>query len=173
LGASALVEFYVTLQSFPLVVELLAQPVLLLAITIPVLNANTPTTEGARKAANAITVAYGFASILWVAWNFVARWGEFDLGQLAREFFVPLWLTPAAVMFVYGFAMYAGYEQAFMRIDRKAGDRSTWRLTVALVTSAGIHLGKLRSVHGLLQMRVANEVSFRGARAVIADALQD
>ena len=43
----------------------------------------------------------------------VTDWADIDRGLLVREFLVPMWLTPVALVCVYAFAIYCVYEIAF------------------------------------------------------------
>lgn len=85
----------------------------------------------------------------------------------ARELILPVWLTPAALVFVYLLAIYAGYELAFTRIASKSQDNSTWRMTLAFISLVGLNLAKLREFDGGVQLRGASESSFKAARSAM------
>lgn len=168
IGVSAFIEFFVSFQSFPLVVELIAQPVVALCAMTTIVAARRPGQEVLVKATNSVVVGFGFAAVAWVAWNLVTRWNEIDVGGVIREMLMLVWLTPIALAFVYFLALYVGYEQAFGRIDWKANGRSTWRQKVAMLSVAGVRLKRLRRIDGAGQLRVADEATFKGARRVLA-----
>lgn len=169
-GASVFVEFFVSFQSFPLVIELIAQPIVAVFAMMAIVAARRPGQEIVVKASSWITISFGLAAVAWVMWNVITRWQEIDGAGVIKEILLPFWLTPIALAFVYLLALYAGYEQAFKRIDWKADERSTWRQKAALVSVAGIRMRKLRRLHGAAQVRLADETSFKGARRAAAAA---
>lgn len=173
LGASALVEFYVSFQSFPLAIELLTQPIVLLAVTASALAGRDPEQRWIAKFAEVTLAAFGLVAIGWVTWTLITRWEDIDASQVIRELGMPGWLTVIALVFVYFLALYAGYGAAFARIGWKSSGRGTWRVKAAFVSAAGVRLGRLRRLNGIIQMRVAEETTFKGGRRAIAAAMQD
>ena len=167
LGATLLVEYYVNFVSFPLVVELVVQPVAILAVAVGTYAATRGEYQSVVKLCNWILVVIGSLSFAWVLWNLVIRWGDVDLALTARELILPVWLTPAGLGFVYVLAMYAGYEQAFTRISWKAQNGSTWKVKFAFMTLVGFRLRKLREFDGGVQLRGASESSVRTARSAM------
>ena len=168
MAVSAFVEFFIGFQSFPLFVELVGQPVVAMFGMIAIVAARNPGQQAVVKVANAVLGGSGLAATAWVAWNIVTRWGEIDGASVVKELLLPVWLTPIALVFVYVVALFAGYEQVFKRIDWKAKGRTTWRQKAALFSVAGVRLKQLRRLHGGIQMRVAAETTFKGARSVVA-----
>lgn len=172
-GASVTVEFFVSFQSFPLVVELVAQPIVALFAMVAVVAAREPGREAVVKLARWIVITFGFAAVAWVAWNVATRWQEIEVANVLRELLLPFWLTPIALLFVYALALLVGYEQAFARIDWKPGERSSWRQKLALLSVADIQLKDLRRISGLAQLQIAEETTFKGARRVAARAIKE
>jgi hypothetical protein len=166
-GATLLVEYYVNFVSFPLVLELILQPVAILAAVIGAYSARRPDHKGVVKLCNRTLILIGSVSFAWVLWNLATRWSEIDVAMAARELFLPLWLTPAALAFVYLLAVYAGYESAFTRIDWKSQGDSSWRVKLAYISLVGLNLRTLRVFDGGVQMRGASESSFKAARSTM------
>lgn len=166
-GATLLVEYYINFVSFPLVVELVMQPVAILAFAVGTYSATRSEHQPVAKLCNWILVLIGCLSFAWVLWNLVIRWSDVDLALTARELILPVWLTPAALVFVYVLAMYAGYEQAFTRISWRSQNGSSWKVKFALLTLVWLRLGKLREFDGGVQMRGAAESSVRKARSAM------
>lgn len=162
-GISAIVEFVVNLESFALWVEIPAQMLGVVFAGVAVLAAQDPKHAPAAKLANAYLVSYGLSALAWAIWHLVHHWSHVDPGALAREFLVPLWLTPVALIFIYGFAVFAAYESTFkrMRITRPAGGLAEQRLAIALRT--GGSLGTLRLLGSVGAQRLARTSGFREA----------
>lgn len=173
IGVSIFVEFFVSFQSFPFAVELVVQPLVALAAMLAIVAERKPGQEIVVKAANAIIVGFGLVALVWVAWNVITRWTEIDGVVVVKEVLMPVWLAPIALAYVYVLAIYAGYEQAFKRIDWKADGRSTWRQKAAFLSVAGFRLKRLRRLNVTAQMRVAEETSFKSARRALALADQE
>jgi len=165
-GATVLVEFYINLVSFPLVVELVLQPILILTALVSAVVATRPGGDSVERAGNWIFIAVGLAGFAWVLWSLVERSDEIEGSQLLLEVFVPVWLTPIALAFVYAFALYAGYEQAFKRISSKSGD-SSWRAKLAYASLVGVQISNLRRFDGGVQLAGAHEPTFRGGRSAM------
>ena len=161
-----LVEYYVSFVSFPLVLELVLQPVAILAVTLAAYTAGRPGYESVLRLCNWSLVLLGIGGFGWVLWNLVSRWEEVDGSQVLAEMFLPIWLTPAALAFVYALALYSGYERAFVRIDRKA-ERPAWKIKLAYISLVGVRVSRLRAVDGGVQIVGASQPDLRGAKAAM------
>ncbi|MGA7271665.1 MAG: hypothetical protein WB239_11380 [Acidimicrobiia bacterium] len=170
-GATVLVEFYINLVSFPLLVELVLQPILILTALISAVVATRPGGDSVEKASNWILTIVGLAAFAWVLWSLIERWNEIQGSQLLLEVLVPVWLAPIALSFVYALALYAGYEQAFKRISWKGGE-SSWRAKLAYASLVGVQISKLRRFDGAVQLAGAHESTFRGARSAMTAEVQ-
>jgi hypothetical protein len=166
-GATLLVEYYVNFVSFPLVVELVVQPITIAAVAVGTYSATRAEHQPVAKLCSWILVLIGSLSFAWVLWNLVIRWNDVDLALAARELILPVWLTPTALVFVYVLAIYAGYEQAFTRFSRRSQNVSTWKVKFAFMTLVGLRLGKLREFDGGVQLRAASESSLKAARSAM------
>ena len=99
-------------------------------------------------------------------------WSLIDRGLLFREFLLPIWLTPFALLFVFGFAVVAAYEKAFVRMW--LGDESHSSLArqrLALVLRSGLSLSHLRLVAGR-EMWIGNAAGFRETWSRIGEVKQ-
>ncbi len=146
LAVVAVVEFLATLSSFPLWAEVLGQ---LLAAMAAVIAVQAGTYPRAARTANGYLIFFGLAALAWGVWQVVDDWSLIDRGLLFREFLLPIWLTPFALLFVFGFAVVAAYEKAFVRMRFGARDQFPLaRQRLALVLRSGISLSHLRLVAG-------------------------
>lgn len=147
IGATAAVELFVNLKSFPLAVELLLQPVIFFALVVPVV-ARDPEHRPVRVVAGWTSALIGFAAVGWTALGLSRQWSELDLGQLGAEAALPVWLTVGALGFLYPFTLYMAYEQLLKRMTWRAQGRSIWRQRVAVVAYGGPRLSVVRDLQG-------------------------
>jgi len=163
LGVAALVEFLSTVRSFPLWLEVPAQ---LLAVTFAMMAAVTerePKHASVRKIANGYLTMFGVAVLYWSIANLISSWSGLDQGTTVREFLLPIWLTPIALLFVYGFAVIAAYQGSFLRMRIWEKQGPLFRQRLAIILRANIRLGYLRTLSGLAAQRIARAHGFREA----------
>ena len=172
LGVVGIVEFIANLESFALWVEIPGQ---LLAVTAvaAVTTASLAEAPAQRRVASTYLGIYGLCALVWGAWNLIGDWSDANHGMLIREFLMPIWLTPVALLMVYAYAVLAAYESTFirMRIVKQRGSLARQRL--ALVLRAGIWLPYLRLVRGQGAHRIARTDGFREAWAVVGQIRQE
>ncbi len=169
LAVVAVIEFLATLSSFPLWAEVLGQ---LLAAMAAVVAVQPGRYTRAARAANAYLILFGLAALAWGVWQVIDDWSLIDRGLLFREFLLPIWLTPFALLFVFGFAVVAAYEKAFVRMW--LGDESHSSLArqrLALVLRSGLSLSHLRLVAGR-EMWIGNAAGFRETWSRIGEVKQ-
>lgn len=170
LGAGLFVEFYIGLVSFPFVVELMLQPILILIVSAAALAVTLPSRESIQTTTSWVLGIVGAAAFVWVSWSLLERWGEFEVSQLLLELFMPVWLTPIALAFVYVLALFAGYENAFNRINRVR--EQSWKAKLAYISLVGVRLSRLRAFDGGVQMAGAAETSFGDSRSAMIEERQ-
>ncbi len=169
LAVVAVVEFLATLSSFPLWAEILGQ---LLAAMAALIAVQAGTHPRAARTANGYLIFFGLAAIAWGVWQVVDGWSLIDRGLLFREFLLPIWLTPFALLFVFGFAVVGAYENAFVRMSLGDGNHSSvGRQRLALILRSGLSLSHLRLVAGR-EMWIGNADGFRETWSRIGEAKQ-
>lgn len=161
-GVTALFEFIANLESFPLWTEIPAQVLALLAAIIVTTRAELRMAS-ARRVARAYLALLGLSAVVWAVWHLVDTWSELDHTLLAREFLMPVWLTPAALLLVYVYAVVAAYELAFIRMRGAEQEKSLWRQRLGLILRGGIWLPTLRHIRGDGAGRIARTTGFREA----------
>lgn len=165
---AAFLEFFAALKSFPLIVEVPAQALAVLMAGVSVV-AREPRHRQVRSLANGYLIVFGACALTWAIVAMVRDWNELDGASLLREFLLPLWLTPAALVFVYVFAVYDAQLKTWrlMRLHKPEG--SIWRQRSAALLRCNVRLGALRLVRGRALTAVARSDGFRSAWAQIAE----
>lgn len=169
LRAVAIVEFIANLEAFPLWVEIPGQFLALVAVATAT-RAEQPTPT---RVANAYLGALGLSALVWGAWHVIGDWSQVDHGMLVREFVLPIWLTPVALLMVFAYAVWGAYESAFVRMRIIRSDEPLARQRLALVLRTGISLPHLRLLGGHGALRIARTDGFREAWAAIGQVRQE
>lgn len=161
LGIAAFIEFLATLKSFPLWVEVPTQTLAVIFAGVAVVAGRQPDSAAVRKVANGYLIVLGTSALVWSLTHLIGDWSGLDRSGILREFLLPIWLAPVAIVFVYGFAVVAAYQGFFrrMRIWNKKGRLLPQRL--AVLAWANVRLGKLRLLSGLAAQRIARAPTFR------------
>ncbi|MEX2236900.1 MAG: hypothetical protein WEB00_05090 [Dehalococcoidia bacterium] len=163
-GAGAFVEFLSALQSFPLWFELPAQLIAVFFAGVAAVATYDPKLAPARRAAVGYLAAFGLLSLVWAMAHVWRDWDVLDKATLIKELAMPIWLTPAALLFVYLFAVVATYEGAFMRMRFRAKGRSVRRQQLAMVARGNVRLDAVKLFStGVAARRLADAMGFRGA----------
>jgi hypothetical protein len=97
--------------------------------------------------------------------HLLTNWSDLDGGRTLREFLLPIWLTPVALLFVYAFALVAAYQSSFLRMRIWEKQRPLLRQKLAMMLRANLRLGYLRALSGLGNQRIARTETFRRALA--------
>jgi hypothetical protein len=170
IGLTAVVGFYVNLAAFPLWIELLLLPVLVLLGALSAVAGLKPETMVAKRMADGLLGLLGVAMLVGTWAYLVGHSTSFDAVDAAQSFALPVWLTLASLPFIFLFSLYANYETAFVRIDLAAkNDRQTrWRAKAALVTSFHLRNRELHKFTGTGPSELAGATSRSEARRIIA-----
>lgn len=163
LGIVVIIEFFATLNSFPLWVEI---PVLALAWPLaiaPVLAERDKKHEPIAAFGAWYLAIFGMTALIWAIIHLINDWSIVDHGQLLREFLFPIWITPIALLFMYGFAVLAAYQSTFKMMRLRNDERPLGRQRLAIAIRANGRLGTLRLMGGLQATRIARTRTFREA----------
>ncbi len=172
IAAVVVFEFIANLASFPLWVEIPAVLVASLCTLLAGLGSLSDENACVVKLANMYLGTFGVAAIAWASWRLLDDWSEIDAALLFREFLLPLWLTPVALLLIYPLSWFAAYEgvRARMRFAAKGSPIRAQRLAV-LIRCAG-RLGALRELQGTASWRIGQSEGFRAAWREIGDIKQ-
>jgi hypothetical protein len=123
------------------------QGVLIVLVLVATVGKNADD-DKQRALGRGIDVLLGIIGIALLAASLVQvirLWRDLSLVGLLKEFVLPVWLTLALLPFMYGFALFAAYGKAFIRIDIRTEERRrAWRAKAALVLRVGPFLYRLR-----------------------------
>ncbi|WP_312225345.1 hypothetical protein [Stutzerimonas nitrititolerans] len=112
----AIIQFVVSVYSFPLWIELLL--VLILALTGG-MHAIAETDEKynqVKKLLEGLMIFFGITIIVYTACMLIISFNEFGQASTAYDFFVPPLLTLFYLPFIFMVMVYSTYEQAFVRL---------------------------------------------------------
>ena len=160
LGVATVVEFATAFKSFPLWIEIPGQALAVMFAMVGVYAERDPQHAPVRKLAKGYLVVFGVSALIWSAPQLVGNWSTLDQGTVIRDFLLPIWLTPSALLFVYGFAVVAAYQGIFvrMRIWNEHGPLLSQRF--AMMLRANGRLGHLRRLSGIGAQRIARTEGF-------------
>ncbi|WP_344114252.1 hypothetical protein [Kribbella alba] len=168
IGLSAFVEFFVNIESFHLVVELVLQAVLILVVGMLAVTSNDEDQRQLKRLLEGFLTLVGVILIVTTAWKLGQNWSSVDKGLLWRSLALPVWLTVAALPYIYGLSLVMGYGTTFSRLKLVDRPRSlSLKLRVAVVVGLG---WRLRYVHGFTgpwAMRLGRTSSFTEGRALV------
>ena len=145
LGATAVIEFVVNMKSFPLVFEIVLQPLMFFALVLPVV-ARDPEHQPVRTLSGWTSALIGLAAFGWTALGVLTEWAHLDWGELLEEAVLPVWLTVGALGFLYPLTLYMGYEQLLKRMSWRAKESRIPRQRLAVLVYGGPRLSVIRDL---------------------------
>ena len=166
-----IVSFVADSASFPLWMEIPAQGLGVVAGALVAWAGSKPDYAPVAKLATGYLLVFGVSALLAGIRRIVADWSDLDHGLLLREFLVPIWLTPAALVGVYGFAIFCVYETAFGQMTLAANERSLFKQRLAVVLRTAGRPERLRALRRAGGWRYAHTNGFREAWAAVGEIL--
>jgi hypothetical protein len=170
IGVTAVVGFYVTLATFPLLVELLLLPALVFLGLMSAVAGLKPETRPAKRFVDGAMAIAGLAVFTGTGAWLIDHWASLDKTEVALSFALPIWLTIASLPFIFMFSLYANYETTFVRIDfaTKSDPRARRRAKAALLASFHVRNRELHRFTGRAPGELASAQSWGEARRIIA-----
>lgn len=170
IGLTAVVGFYVNLAAFPLWIELLLLPALVLLGALSAVAGLKPETMVAKRMADGLLGLLGVVILVGTLAYLVGHSTSLEAIDIAQLFALPVWLTLASLPFIFFFSLYANYEIAFVRIDLAARNdrRARLRDKAALVTGFQLRNRELHMFTGTGPSELAGATSWSEARRIIA-----
>lgn len=158
-----IVSFVADLASFPLWVEIPAQALAFIAGVMSAWVGDNPEHAPVARLANRYLMLFGVVALLAGIRRAATDWEDLDHGLLIREFLVPIWLTPVALVCVYAFAIYCVYEVAFKQMALVETDRNLFRQRFAVVLRTSCRVSRVRVLRRAGGTRFAHANGFRDA----------
>jgi hypothetical protein len=124
LRATILVEVFVNLVVFPLILELALVPFLTFLALLSAFSGLKPEWEPVGKLVDTLLTWIGIGLLAYVGMKLAEDPGQIDR-TTALRFLLPVWLSLGILPYIYLVALYAGYDGAFRRINFNSEDRST------------------------------------------------
>ena len=167
-----IVSFAADLASFPLWAEIPAQALAFIAGVMSAWVGDNPEHAPVARLANRYLMLFGVVALLAGIRRAATDWEDLDHGLLFREFLVPIWLTPVALICVYAFAIYCVYEVAFKQMALVETDRSLFRQRLAMVLRASCRVSRVRVLRRAGGTRFARTNGFRDAWSEFGEILR-
>jgi hypothetical protein len=150
LQATILVEVFINLVVFPLIVELILVPlVTFLAMTSAFSSLQPQWQEGGRLVDGALAWI-GLTLLAYVGIRLATNPGLLN-ETTGLRFLLPVWLSLGVLPYIYLLALYAGYDSAFRRINfnfNSADPRTRRRAKWALIRRCHLRTGRLGQFRG-------------------------
>jgi len=139
-----LVGFLLGIVSFPLWIELLLLPTVVLFAVLATYASSVPEAAIVTSLSNGTLSAIGLVMVAGTAVQIVFSLDTIDWHHQLLAFYLPLWLTAWSMPFVFLLGVYSRYEQAFVRLDLGApGGRAHGGAKAALVLEFGLRVREL------------------------------
>lgn len=170
--AIAVFEFIANLASFPLWVEIPAMLLASLCALLAAFGSQDEEYAPVVKVANFYLSAFGSAAIIWALLRLLNDWSDLDKAMLIREFLLPLWLTPIALLLIYPMSWFAAYDSVRAGMRFAADDHPIRAQRLAVLIRCAGRLGALRELRGAASWRVGRAEGFRAAWREIGNIKQ-
>ena len=144
LKALVILEFIVNLYVFPLWVEILFVPFMVIIGGALAIAETKPEYGIVKKLFNFIMTLIGLIFIIYAGYMIVADVRQFATFDNFEKFYLPIVLSITFIPFVYLFALYSGYEIFFIRLDFFVEDKSVLKYAKRkIVWAFNLNLWKL------------------------------
>ncbi|GAD51096.1 hypothetical protein NT2_17_00130 [Caenibius tardaugens NBRC 16725] len=114
---ATVLTFITELQSFPLLVELIALPAVAFIVMAAEVAKHRPEHASDTKLFGAITAMIGLGYFGFSLWMTIAEWQKNATWANALEFALPIWLSVGFLPFLYGWRIYIAYSETFVTIS--------------------------------------------------------
>lgn len=140
-GILALVEYLVSLSAFPLLVEVLLQPLILLFATAPILVKEAEEKQRWQGWSNRFFVILAVMLLGNTGRSLLSDWGSRDWLLFSLRAGWPVGLSIWLLPLVYIWALVSSYEQAFLRPEWTRNNQlGLWKAKIGLVLGLGPRL---------------------------------
>lgn len=129
LRVTVFIEDFVNLRTFPLWIEVVAQPLLLVVLLVGMVAERNPEHEPVKRFTDGVLSVVGLTALAAVGVRLATEWRDIG-GDEARAFALPVWMVAASVPALYLVWLYAAYDGVFTWIDfiPDSDERPPWRV---------------------------------------------
>ena len=170
---SILVEFYVNLQVFGFVQELLLLPVITSLAVLDQFAGTDPKYRPAKRLFDVILAVIGLDVLAYVTITLIASWHQQNPLHDVRELALPVWLTIGAVPYIFGVSLFFNYEWVFRRLAQSSNDvNAVRRAKLALLVGLNVRSHRVGAFYDPWITRLAEAHNFAEARYVVRQFLR-
>jgi hypothetical protein len=167
-GLTLVLGFLSDLYVLSVPFEFIAQGLLAVVAMLAVVAGMEERTQPVRKLADGCLSAVGLLVLSLAVISLIQSWSTDDLPDLARQLLMPAWMTLGVLPLIYAIALYAAYENIFLRVDWKSEGARRQRLRAKTAVVIGLHgratlVGKFT---GMWPIKLADAPTFREALGV-------
>lgn len=167
-GILALMEYLVSLSTFPLLVEVLLQPFILLFAAAPVLVKKAEEQQKWQSWSNRVFVILAAIFVGNTGISLVSDWGSIDWYLVSLRAGWPVGLSLWLLPLVYIWALVSSYEQAFLRLQWTRHDQhGLWKAKIGLMLGLG---PRLEWIHQATKGRTYHISRAQSLRAAVKSA---
>jgi len=170
---SVLVEFYVNLQVFGFVQELLLLPVVTSLGVLDQFAGTDAKYRPAKRLFDVILAGIGLAVVTYVTIMLIANWHRQNPTHYVRELALPVWLTISAVPYIFGVSLFFNYQGAFRRLAQSSKDATAVRRAkLALVLELNVRSHLVGAFYDPWITRLTEARNFTDARSVVRQSVR-
>lgn len=125
----AVFEFIVTFHSFPLAVELVLQPLVMLVFALLAVAGTQERYRPVKRFLDGLVTAFGVVAIGYAIYMLAADFHSFATWTTLRDFYVPIVMSLALLPLLFAFHVYMTYERIFSVLRFHIKDVSLLRYT--------------------------------------------
>ncbi|MEK6328772.1 MAG: hypothetical protein AABM66_14790 [Actinomycetota bacterium] len=174
MGPAVLLEVFVGLSTFSIVIELLLAGILTVALPLLVVAQSDAKYAPVRRFLETFVGLIGFALILHVVVSIASDWDGFDKPLALRALALPLWMTAGVLPYAFAVRLWADYDSAFRWVNHETKDRrARGRAKLALLSALRLRSGAGRSFRMYWARQLADAPTFREAREVVREYMRD
>ncbi len=165
---SVFVEFYVNLQAFGFVQELVLLPVVTSVAVLDQFAGTDQKYRPAKRLFDVILAGIGLAVLAYVTITLIANWHQANLSHDVRLLGLPVWLTAGAVPYIFGVGLFFNYQGAFRRIARSSTDATAVRRAkLALLLELNVRLHLVGAIYDPWITRLTEALNFGQACSIV------
>ncbi len=164
-GVASVIELFLNARTFSLPVEITLQLALAILITLKSFSDTRDEFKSASQLLGGILLIIFMCAAAGTVKNWIENWGEIESRSLISLYLAPIWLSIGSLFCIYLFALYIGYELAFVRLKISSGGTPvSWRVKLGIMAGFKGRISQIGDFNGSVLRRSAAVGSFSDAR---------